>query len=69
MLLGGVAGAGSGTLGGAESGGLTLAMVVYETAFSYGQFGYAAGISVLIFGVLLVLTVLNRRVFFRNLED
>ena len=69
MLLGGVAGAGSGTLGGAESGGLTLAMVVYETAFSYGQFGYAAAISVLMFGVLVVLTVVNRRVLFRNLED
>ena len=69
MLLGGVAGAGSGTLGGAESGGLTLAMVVYETAFSYGQFGYAAAISVLMFGVLVVLTAVNRRVFFRNLED
>jgi ABC-type sugar transport system permease subunit len=69
MLLGGVAGAGSGTLGGAESGGLTLAMLVYETAFSYGQFGYAAAISVLMFGVLVVLTVANRRLFFRNLED
>jgi ABC-type sugar transport system permease subunit len=68
MLLGGVAGAGSGTLGGAESGGLTLAMVVYETAFSYGQFGYAAAISVLMFGVLALLTVVNRSLFFRNLD-
>lgn len=69
MLLGGVAGAGSGTLGGAESGGLTLAMLVYETAFNYGQFGYAAAISILIFGVLLALTAANRRVFFRGAED
>jgi ABC-type sugar transport system permease subunit len=69
MLLGGVAGAGSGTLGGAEAGGLTLAMVVYQTAFSYGQFGYAAAISVLMFGVLILLTVINRRLFFRSLED
>jgi ABC-type sugar transport system permease subunit len=69
MLLGGVGGAGSGTLGGAEEGGLTLAMVVYETAFNYGQFGYAAAISVLMFGVLIALTVVNRRVFFRRLED
>jgi ABC-type sugar transport system permease subunit len=69
MLLGGVAGAGSGTLGGAEAGGLTLAMVVYETAFSYGQFGYAAAISVLMFGVLVLLTFVNRRLLFRNLED
>ena len=69
MLLGGVAGAGSGTLGGAEAGGLTLAMVVYETAFSYGQFGYAAAISVLMFGVLVLLTVANRRLFFRSMED
>jgi ABC-type sugar transport system permease subunit len=69
MLLGGVAGAGSGTLGGAEAGGLTLAMVVYQTAFSYGQFGYAAAISMLMFGVLVLLTVANRRLFFRSMED
>jgi ABC-type sugar transport system permease subunit len=69
MLLGGVAGAGSGTLGGAEAGGLTLAMAIYETAFNYGQFGYAAAISVLMFGVLVLLTVANRRLFFRSLED
>jgi ABC-type sugar transport system permease subunit len=69
MLLGGVAGAGAGTLGGAEAGGLTLAMIVYETAFNYGQFGYAAAISVLMFGILVLLTVANRRVFFRSLED
>jgi ABC-type sugar transport system permease subunit len=69
MLLGGVAGAGSGTLGGAESGGLTLAMMVYETAFNYGQFGYAAAISILMFGVLLLLTAANRRLLFRDAED
>jgi multiple sugar transport system permease protein/cellobiose transport system permease protein len=69
MLLGGVAGAGSGTLGGAESGGLTLAMMVYETAFNYGQFGYAAAISILMFAVLLLLTAANRRLFFRAAED
>ena len=69
MLLGGVAGAGSGTLGGAEASGLTLAMVVYESAFNYGQFGYASAISVLMFGVLVLLTVANRRLFFRTLED
>ena len=69
MLLGGVAGAGSGTLGGAEAGGLTLAMVVYQAAFSYGQFGYASAISVLMFGVLVLLTIANRRLFFRSLED
>jgi cellobiose transport system permease protein len=69
MLLGGVAGAGSGTLGGAESGGLTLAMVIYETAFNYGQFGYAAAISILMFAVLLILTIFNRRVLFRGAED
>jgi ABC-type sugar transport system permease subunit len=68
MLLGGVAGAGSGTLGGAEAGGLTLAMIIYETAFNYGQFGYAAAISLLLFAVLITLTAANRRLLFRNLE-
>jgi len=69
MLLGGLAGAGSGTLGGADDGGLTLSMLVYDTAFNYGQFGYAAAISLLIFAVLLALTALNRRLLFRGLED
>jgi ABC-type sugar transport system permease subunit len=69
MLLGGLAGAGAGTLGGADESGLTLAMMVYETAFNYGQFGYAAAISLLMFAVLLVLTGLNRRLLFRGLED
>jgi ABC-type sugar transport system permease subunit len=68
MLLGGVAGAGSGTLGGADSGGLTLAMMVYETAFNYGQFGYAASISILMFGVLLLLTIASRKLLFRGAE-
>jgi len=68
MLLGGVAGAGSGTLGGAEASGLTLAMIVYETAFNYGQFGYAAAISLLLFAVLVVLTAATRRLFFREIE-
>jgi ABC-type sugar transport system permease subunit len=65
MLLGGVAGAGSGTLGGAEASGLTVAMVIYETAFNYGQFGYAAAISLLLFLVLIVLTVGARRLLLR----
>jgi len=69
MLLGGVAGAGSGTLGGADASGLTLAMVVYESAFNYGQFGYASAISVLMFGLLVVLTLANRRLLFHALED
>ncbi|MBI4322460.1 MAG: sugar ABC transporter permease [Chloroflexi bacterium] len=68
MLLGGVAGAGSGTLGGAEGSGLTLAMMIYDTAFNYGQFGYAASISLLLFAILLVLTFLNKRVFFKESE-
>jgi ABC-type sugar transport system permease subunit len=68
MLLGGVAGAGSGTLGGAEAAGLTIAMVIYETAFNYGQFGYAAAISLLLFLVLIVLTAGARRLFLRHGE-
>jgi ABC-type sugar transport system permease subunit len=68
MLLGGVAGSGSGTLGGAEAGGLTVAMVIYETAFNYGQFGYAAAIALSLFLVLIVLTAGVRRLFFREGE-
>jgi ABC-type sugar transport system permease subunit len=68
MLLGGVAGAGSGTLGGAEAGGLTMAMTIYEMAFNYGQFGYAAAISLVLFVVLIVLTAGARRLLFRQGE-
>lgn len=68
MLLGGVAGAGSGTLGGAESSGMTLSMMIYDAAFNYGQFGYAASISLLLFAILLVLTFMNRRLFFSESE-
>ena len=39
-------------------------MVVYETAFNYGQFGYAAAISLVTFAVLVVLTLANRLVLF-----
>ncbi|HZR00246.1 MAG TPA: sugar ABC transporter permease [Chloroflexota bacterium] len=66
MLLGGVAGAGSGTLGGAEASGLTLAMAIYDTAFNYGQFGYAAAIALLLFGLLVLLTTGMRRLLFRE---
>ena len=68
MLLGGVAGAGGGTLGGAEGSGLTMSMMIYDTAFNYGQFGYAASISLLLFAILLVLTLLNKRLFFGGTE-
>ncbi|MBI4491348.1 MAG: sugar ABC transporter permease [Chloroflexi bacterium] len=68
MLLGGVGGAGQGTLGGAEAGGLTLSMIMYETAFSYGYFGYAATISLMLFVLLLILTVANKFFFFRDME-
>lgn len=68
MLLGGVGGAGQGTLGGAEAAGLTLSMILYETAFSYGYFGYAAAISLLLFALLLTLTLANKLLFFRDTE-
>jgi len=68
MLLGGVAGAGAGTLGGAESAGLTMSMSLYETAFNYGQFGYAGAIALLLFAVIVVLTLGIRRLFFSESE-
>ena len=66
MLLGGVGGAGQGTLGGAEAGGLTMSMMLYETAFNYGQFGYAGSIALLLFVIILGASGLNRYLFFRE---
>ena len=45
-----------------------MAMVIYETAFNYGQFGYAAAISLLLFAVLIALTAGTRRLFFHESE-
>jgi len=68
MLLGGLGGTGQGTLGGAEAGGLTIAMLIYDTAFSYGQFGYAGSMALTLFAILIALTFLNRYLFFRERE-
>lgn len=68
MLLGGLAGAGSGTLGGPEAGGLTLSMLLYDTAFNYGQFGYAGAIALLLFATILLVTAGLRQTIFRDSE-
>jgi len=68
LLLGGLAGAGSGTLGGPEAGGLTLSMLLYDTAFNYGQFGYAGAIALLLFATILLVTAGLRQTIFRDSE-
>ncbi|OFV92168.1 MAG: hypothetical protein A3J75_06030 [Acidobacteria bacterium RBG_16_68_9] len=56
---------------GGGPGGATrvLSMLVYETGFSYMKMGRAAAISVALFAIALVFTVLQMRLFMRGEED
>jgi multiple sugar transport system permease protein len=56
---------------GGGPGGATrvLSMLIYETGFSYMKMGRAAAISVVLFGIALVFTVLQMRLFMRDEED
>jgi multiple sugar transport system permease protein len=51
------------TGGGPGNATRVLSMLVYETAFSYMKMGKAAAISVVLFGIMLVFTLLQMRVF------
>jgi ABC-type sugar transport system permease subunit len=56
---------------GGGPGGATrvLSMLVYETGFSYMKMGRAAAISVALFAIAMVFTLLQMRLFMRNEED
>lgn len=56
---------------GGGPGGATrvLSMLVYETGFSYMKMGRAAAISVALFAIAMVFTVLQMRLFMRGEED
>ena len=51
------------TGGGPGNATRVLSMLVYETAFSYMKMGQAAAISVVLFGIMLVFTLLQMRFF------
>jgi ABC-type sugar transport system permease subunit len=44
-------------------------MLIYETGFSYMKMGRAAAISVVLFAIVMVLTVIQMKLFTRGEED
>jgi ABC-type sugar transport system permease subunit len=56
---------------GGGPGGATrvLSMLIYETGFSYMKMGRAAAISVVLFAIAMVFTVIQLRLFARSEED
>lgn len=54
------------TGGGPGDATRVLSMLIYETGFSYMKMGEAAAISVVLFAIMLVFTVLQMRIFMRN---
>ena len=56
---------------GGGPGGATrvLSMLIYETGFSYLKMGRAAAISVVLFAIAMVFTVIQMRIFMRSEED
>jgi len=56
---------------GGGPGGATrvLSMLIYETGFSYMKMGRAAAISVVLFAIAMVFTLLQMRLFMRGEED
>ena len=49
--------------GGISRSGLTVAVYMYTTAFIYGEAGTGAAIAWIIFAFILLLSVLNNRIF------
>ncbi len=57
------------TGGGPGNATRVLSMLIYETGFSYLKMGRAAAISVVLFAILMVLTVIQMKLFTRGEED
>jgi len=57
------------TGGGPGNATRVLSMLIYETGFSYMKMGRAAAVSVVLFGIVMVLTVIQMRLFTRGEED
>ena len=54
------------TGGGPGNATRVLSMLIYETGFSYMKMGQAAAISVVLFGIMLIFTILQMRLFMRR---
>jgi len=57
------------TWGGPGNATRVLSMLIYETGFSYMKMGRAAAISVVLFAIVMVLTVVQMKLFTRGEED
>ena len=57
------------TGGGPGNATRVLSMLIYETGFSYMKMGRAAAISVVLFAIVMVLTVVQMKLFARGEED
>ena len=57
------------TGGGPGNATRVLSMLIYETGFSYMKMGRAAAISVVLFAIVMVLTVIQMKLFTRGDED
>jgi ABC-type sugar transport system permease subunit len=57
------------TGGGPGNATRVLSMLIYETGFSYMKMGRAAAISVVLFAIVMVLTVVQTKLFTRGEED
>jgi multiple sugar transport system permease protein len=57
------------TGGGPGNATRVLSMLIYETGFSYMKMGRAAAISVVLFAIVMVLTVMQMKLFTRGEED
>jgi ABC-type sugar transport system permease subunit len=57
------------TGGGPGNATRVLSMLIYETGFSYMKMGRAAAISVVLFAIVMVLTVIQMKLFARAEED
>jgi multiple sugar transport system permease protein len=57
------------TGGGPGNATRVLSMLIYETGFSYMKMGRAAAISVVLFAIVMILTVIQMKLFTRGEED
>lgn len=54
--------------GGPVGSTLTLALYIYQLAFARFQLGYAAAVTVLLFGLILIITLVQLRILSRRVE-
>jgi multiple sugar transport system permease protein len=57
------------TGGGPGYGTTTIDLMIYKTAFEFGEMGYASAMSVLLFLIVLAISAVQLRVFDRMSND